>query len=256
MSSERDSHPDVSTLLRALGQERATPRSADAEEERAAQFAARIDQQLAQLNRKQRRPTVHAWAALALAAALPLAWLGVASQRPNASLSITPEQKPPVETTHASASASTEPRIQPAQSPTRISGREPKKGVPQAGPIPAASVSVEPIAVEHPESPSTLGEENRLFGEAVAAAHSGEIEGALRGFDQLLSKYPGSPLSQTALVRRFRLLAKSGRTAEAVADARRYLEAYPTGFAVREAEAVARGEVAPSGSPSDEPRSP
>jgi hypothetical protein len=85
---------------------------------------------------------------------------------------------------------------------------------------------------------------------------SGAVDQALSGFEELLRKYPSSPLSQTARVRKFRLLAKSGRKSQAAAEALRYLNSYPTGFAEREAEAIARGEATPGDTPSDEPGSP
>jgi len=257
MSIERDSKPDVSPLLRALGQEHAAPRSTKAEDARAALFAARIDQQLADLNRTGRRSKAAAWVALSLAAALPLGWFGVrALRQPRAQLSITREPGTRAEARQSATSASAEPLNAPAQEPARIVGREPKKGLSQTGLAPAPSASIEPSAAPPAASASTLGEENRLFGEAAAAARSGAVDQALSGFEELLRKYPSSPLSQTARVRKFRLLAKSGRKSQAAAEALRYLNSYPTGFAEREAEAIARGEATPGDTPSDEPGSP
>ena len=64
--------------------------------------------------------------------------------------------------------------------------------------------------------------------------------------DKLLTDYPRSPLAQTALVRKFRLFATAGRTAEAEREAERYLRSYPTGFAVSEARALRGAAPAPS----------
>jgi outer membrane protein assembly factor BamD (BamD/ComL family) len=96
-----------------------------------------------------------------------------------------------------------------------------------------------------------LGAENQLFSEAAGLARAGDVERALAGFEQLVHDYPRSPLSQTALVRAFRLLAKHGRQTEAEAQARRYLEAYPTGFAVSEARALIRGATSAGEAPDE-----
>jgi outer membrane protein assembly factor BamD (BamD/ComL family) len=83
------------------------------------------------------------------------------------------------------------------------------------------------------------------------------VAGALSRLQQLLDGYPASPLAQGALVRKFRLLASAGRSEEARHEAERYLAAYPTGFAVAEAEALKKGEGAVQQPPSaEEPEGP
>jgi outer membrane protein assembly factor BamD (BamD/ComL family) len=104
------------------------------------------------------------------------------------------------------------------------------------------------IAQEQEGNSSTLARENALFREAAEAARSGDVERASALFEDLSQKHPTSPLAQTALVRRFRLLAKAGRREEARSDARRYLDTFPNGFAVAEARAL-RGEPTDAGRP-------
>jgi outer membrane protein assembly factor BamD (BamD/ComL family) len=95
-----------------------------------------------------------------------------------------------------------------------------------------------------------LGEENQLFKDAAEATRNGDVKGALSGLDKLLVEHPRSPLAQTALVRKFRLLAKAGQADAARREAERYLAAYPTGFAVSEAQALVQGQTPLRASPS------
>jgi outer membrane protein assembly factor BamD (BamD/ComL family) len=108
-----------------------------------------------------------------------------------------------------------------------------------------------------------LGEENRLFKEAAEASRQGDVPRALGRLDELLQKHPGSPLAQTAQVRKFRLLVQAGRSEDARREAARYLASYPTGFAVAEAQALQAPSTPPTSKPSPvqsasppEPRSP
>ena len=102
---------------------------------------------------------------------------------------------------------------------------------------PSAAPSVAPSA----EPESTLAEENRLFKEAAEAGRNGDLQGAVTRLDKLLQDHPKSPLAQTALVRKFRLLEKAGKLDDARREAERYLQAYPTGFAVKEAQTLKAG---------------
>ncbi|HEX3772919.1 MAG TPA: FecR domain-containing protein [Polyangiaceae bacterium] len=85
---------------------------------------------------------------------------------------------------------------------------------------------------------STLAQENDLYAAASRAAREGNDALAVSTLSTLLSRYPSSPLVQNARVDRFRALSRSGRSAEAVAAARRYLADYPNGFARDEAKAL------------------
>ena len=85
-------------------------------------------------------------------------------------------------------------------------------------------------------SGASLGAQNELFQSAVRAARRGDDEGALREFELLLERFPTSPLAADSSVRRFRTLARLGRTAESASAAREYLARYPEGFAAAEAE--------------------
>jgi ferric-dicitrate binding protein FerR (iron transport regulator) len=91
-----------------------------------------------------------------------------------------------------------------------------------------------------PESRSQLAEHNDLFQRAAAAGRSGDVAGALAGYEQLISKYPRSALAENAIVERMRLLTQS-HAAAAQREARRYLARHPHGFARAEAQRIAHG---------------
>lgn len=100
------------------------------------------------------------------------------------------------------------------------------------------------------DDPSDLGEQNRLFASAMRARERGDDRGSARLLDELIRKYPASPLLQEAYVSRFRALLSAGERAEAALAARRYLFAWPDGYAAQEAQEIAaekaaRGRSAP-----------
>ncbi len=80
-----------------------------------------------------------------------------------------------------------------------------------------------------------LAVQNALFQQAADARNRGDAHEAADRFGELLSRYPSSPLAGEARVERMRALARSGRLDEAAHEARRYLAAYPEGFAKDEA---------------------
>jgi hypothetical protein len=86
---------------------------------------------------------------------------------------------------------------------------------------------------------STLGEENQLYAQALARAGAGDLAQALTGLAALIRDYPHSPLAQSAQADRFRLLEQAGNKSAAAQEARRYLSAYPNGFARVEARRIA-----------------
>jgi hypothetical protein len=119
---------------------------------------------------------------------------------------------------------------------------------------PAARAAVEPLAVETPtktahgpsrpsraaEAQGTLAEENRLYESALAARNAGDDRRAAEGFGQLLARYPRSVLGEQSLAERFRALDRAGQVSLSVAAARRYLAAYPDGFARADAERIVK----------------
>jgi len=96
-----------------------------------------------------------------------------------------------------------------------------------AGPAPAT-----------PPSASELAEQNRLLQAALGARRRGDDASAIRSLDELLSRFPTSPLAQEARVERMRALERSGDHAAAARDARRYLADHRDGFAREEAKDV------------------
>lgn len=90
------------------------------------------------------------------------------------------------------------------------------------------------------DDPSDLAEQNRLFAGAMRARENGDDHGSARLLDEFIRTYPASPLLQEAYVSRFRALQSAGDRAEAALAARRYLFAWPNGYATQEAREVAR----------------
>jgi hypothetical protein len=84
---------------------------------------------------------------------------------------------------------------------------------------------------------STLAAQNDAFSRAMAAKRRGASDEALASFDRFLAQYPGSPLAESALVEKMRLLASRDRKS-AGSVARQYLASYPAGFARAEAESL------------------
>lgn len=235
--SERDRADPAEHLQRLLGQlgrEQPIARSAAAEREREARLAQNLDAELARLVAHKRQRRTWMIASLAAAAAVVLA-LGLPRPHDGGSLSITREPPRPAQTASPIAQAATK---QTSAAPLSSSG-EVMQRVPRL-PVPLPSVSATtPSADPSAEPESTLAEENQLFKRAADETRSGDAEAALTTLDRLLRAYPKSPLAQTALVRKFRLLAKSGRADEAKREAERYLGLYPSGFALQEAEELA-----------------
>jgi hypothetical protein len=97
-----------------------------------------------------------------------------------------------------------------------------------------------PRSPRSPKAPGTLAEENRLYEAALAARNAGDDRRAADGFSQLLTRYPRTVLREQSLAERFRALDRAGQVSLAVAAARRYLAAYPDGFARADAERIVK----------------
>jgi len=95
---------------------------------------------------------------------------------------------------------------------------------------------------------SLLALQNRLLQEALQARRSGEDAAALALLNELLARFPSSPLAQQARVERFRALKRQGDVRGAARAARRYLAEHPGGFAVEEARGLALEPVPASSS--------
>jgi hypothetical protein len=93
-------------------------------------------------------------------------------------------------------------------------------------------------SVKAVQAQGTLGEENRLYESALAARNAGDDRRAAEAFGQLLARYPRSVLVEQSLAERFRALDRTGHESLAVAAARRYLAAYPEGFASADAKRI------------------
>jgi hypothetical protein len=106
-----------------------------------------------------------------------------------------------------------------------------------------APTKTKTVGEREPEEPgSTLAIENALLQRAMSAARSGDDRRAVQLLDELLSRYPTSPLAQNAKVERMRAFARLGDQSALSRESRRYLAEHPDGFARDEA----RGGVLPS----------
>lgn len=232
---------EMRRMLQQLGQD-GEPATRDAAQENAREerMAASMDAELAGLVNAQRWRR-RALYGVASAAALLALTLGARHLRFEAgSLAISAE---PASGAKVTQQLETSPeRATAAALPVPVSTGMPRAS---AAPAPVAAPSV--ASATEPES--TLAEENQLFKDAAEAGRNGDVNGAVARLDKLLQQYPASPLAQTALVRKFRLLAKAGRTAEARHEAERYLSAFPMGFAVNEARSLQAAAVGEQGAP-------
>ena len=83
------------------------------------------------------------------------------------------------------------------------------------------------------EESSALTRQNDLFAEGVALRRQGDVGAALRAYQELIARFPTSPLAENAMVERIRLLS-ARHDPRARAEAAAYLKRYPRGFAVNE----------------------
>lgn len=109
---------------------------------------------------------------------------------------------------------------------------------PSARPSAAVEVATNPEPSPAVDRGSALARQNDLFAEGVARRRQGDVGGALRAYEQLIVRFPASPLAENAMLERMRLLAGQSE-ARARDEARRYLKRYPQGFGATEAHRLA-----------------
>jgi hypothetical protein len=111
-----------------------------------------------------------------------------------------------------------------------------------AAPIRSADSRSSPGAASQkgaaPVSAAALAEQNRLFSAAVAESRRGDDARAIALIDELLARYPSSPLLPEARVERFRALKRLGQKSEAAREASRYLLENENGAARDEARSI------------------
>jgi hypothetical protein len=103
---------------------------------------------------------------------------------------------------------------------------------PTGGETPSSSEDSSPVA-------SDLGEQNDSFSRALAAKRRGAAREAVDAFEAFVVHYPSSPMVESALAQRMKLLVTID-SARAHAAAQQYLARYPRGFAASEAESIRR----------------
>jgi ferric-dicitrate binding protein FerR (iron transport regulator) len=100
---------------------------------------------------------------------------------------------------------------------------------------PPAAAAGDPVVRPGATSASTLAAENALLADAMRLRRDRRDDRAIERLDDLLARYPSSPLAETARVERLRALQESGGTRRLVREAQAYLADYPQGFARAEA---------------------
>ena len=85
-----------------------------------------------------------------------------------------------------------------------------------------------------------LAQANALLASALDASRRGNDTLALARLDELLRRYPDSPVADNARVERFRTLRRLGRAEEASRAATKYLKGDPDGFARDEARELGK----------------
>jgi hypothetical protein len=130
-------------------------------------------------------------------------------------------------------------RPPPARSPAEAPAPPDEKP-----PAPVLPIEVAMPAAPPPPPPSELAEQNDLFAAAVRAKRQGRPGDAIRLFTQLIQQYPQSPLLESALAQRMKMLAARDAWAGAEA-AHEYLRRFPGGFARAEARALAAAAATP-----------
>jgi hypothetical protein len=105
---------------------------------------------------------------------------------------------------------------------------------------PPAPTTTAAVPEPAPTPASDLAAQNDLFARAVAKKGAGDARGAVSAFEELLTRYPGTHLAQSARADRMRLLQTYDAEGARVA-ARDYLVRYPNGFAKSDAEIILGG---------------
>lgn len=171
-------------------------------------------------------------------------------------------KKQAVEFLDAGAAWSSEKSFDNVPSEQRVAPRpkQPAREAPSASGAPPSAASSdapreEPVAltpapVAPPQSvPEPGGGEppggslvraNALLRSALEASRKGNDQLALTRLDELLRRYPDSPVADNAKVERFRVLKRLGRERDAARAASGYLEGDPDGFARDEARTLGK----------------
>lgn len=118
----------------------------------------------------------------------------------------------------------------------------PPSTAPSAAAVPRATISRVTTSPATPPpaaaaSQDDLAAQNALFHDAMTAKARGDARAAVSSLEQLLARYPRSPLREAASAQRMKLLAGIDRP-RAITAAHEYLGAYPHGFARSDAEAI------------------
>jgi hypothetical protein len=108
----------------------------------------------------------------------------------------------------------------------------------EAPPAPPSSEHAAATPPKTRATPSDLTAQNDLFEAAMQFERRGDLGAAALAFERLVQRFPDSPLTESAVLERMRVLARYDH-AHAVEAAREYMRRYPVGFGRAEAQAIA-----------------
>jgi hypothetical protein len=123
--------------------------------------------------------------------------------------------------------------------PSRASVDQRRHGAPTATREVSAAPATRQVGTTPKAETRDLGNQNALFSEAKLARVRGDDARAVSLLNELVQRYPTSPLAEDARVETFRALVQMGDHAGASREARLYLALYPDGFARDEARSLA-----------------
>lgn len=106
---------------------------------------------------------------------------------------------------------------------------------PEDVPVPVPAPLPPPTGERRP--PSALERQNALYAAAVARHDAGDVTGAMKKLDELLTAFPNGPMAEPALAQKLRWLTPHRRDAAREA-AREYLKRFPMGPARADAETL------------------
>jgi len=156
---------------------------------------------------------------------------GVGMPAPSADVKMNAAASPaPADSFHERASREKALREKPRNHPIR-------SAVPANPDVSNPAIINPAVTPEQERAISDLAAQNDLFSKAMHEKQSGSANAAVATLERFIATYPASPLAESAVAERMKILATSD-PARARTAAREYLARYPRGFARGDAEKI------------------
>jgi hypothetical protein len=123
----------------------------------------------------------------------------------------------------------------------RSVARDPKRDVEPEAPAAAPASAPESAPAAAARRRTALADQNDLLAAALEKKAQGQGSEALADLDELLDRWPESPLAESAMAERMRILKTAVEPRAARRAARDYLARFPSGFARAEAQLLVDG---------------